>query len=87
MLYDDVIERPEDFDFNITRLEGKYAPSPIDGRGFTNDDQRVLFNQDEKTIRSLIEQGKPLPSLAPRVPENQQSGDCCSGFTMLPAVA
>ncbi|OVE81275.1 diphosphate--fructose-6-phosphate 1-phosphotransferase, partial [bacterium M21] len=62
MLYQQVLEQPEDFDFTIDQLGECTLPSPIEHRTFVDDDERVLFCNEEKKLMPLLEAGRKLPS-------------------------
>ncbi|MBN2341160.1 MAG: ATP-dependent 6-phosphofructokinase [Deltaproteobacteria bacterium] len=62
MLYQKVFEKPEDFNFNVDQLGRASVESPIVGRKYVKDEERVLFGDDEQHFIQLLNDGRPLPS-------------------------
>ncbi len=62
MLYDDVLQRPSEFDFSIATLGKPTVNNPIKDRAFVDDGDRILFSDDEAAMRQLIADDQPIPA-------------------------
>lgn len=62
MVYEKVIQHPEQFDFNIKSLGQRTLPSPVKGREFVDDSERIAFSSQMKNIDRLINSGYKFPS-------------------------
>lgn len=62
MIYDDVLQRPEDFDFSIDTLGEPTVESPITERFFVKDEERILFSDNEAELKRMIANNQSMPS-------------------------
>ncbi|NLI78490.1 MAG: ATP-dependent 6-phosphofructokinase [Candidatus Riflebacteria bacterium] len=62
MIYADVINHPEQFDFTIPTLGRCALDSPVKGRDFVDDDEQIVFASQVKNILKLQQSGKPFPA-------------------------
>lgn len=63
MIYQDVFDHPEQYDFFIQTLGSATIPSPILGRQFASDTESISFFQKGEEIAAFASSGKPLPLL------------------------
>ena len=62
MVYENVIKNPGEFNFEIMSLGEAKIDSPVKGRGFVQDDERVTFSSQVKNIEKMIAAGQKLPA-------------------------
>ncbi len=62
MLYEKVIDQPEFYNFMIDQLGGSTIPSPVKGRKFVSNAERIAFSSQMLNIQKLIEAGSTFPS-------------------------
>ena len=62
MVYDKVLNNPDNFNFQIQQLgSGKYD-NPIRGENFVNDDERIAFASQVKNLNRQFNTNDPIPS-------------------------
>ena len=62
MLYRNVFEEPEKYNFDVDKLGDCTVKNPLTGCEFVPENSRVLFGNDEKILRAMIAENKVLPS-------------------------
>ena len=62
MLYDKVFENPEDFHFDVEVLGRPSVASPITGRKFIPENEKVLFGDSQDRFVELLQAGRKLPA-------------------------
>ena len=62
MIYENVLSRPDDFDFNIKTLGPCLIKAPGNNSEFVSDDERIAFSSQVHNILQQIESCKTLPS-------------------------
>lgn len=62
MLYDDVLKRPDAFDFSVSSLGDCRYESPVRGRGFVEDSDQIVFARRVKDIRGLLAGAARFPA-------------------------
>ncbi|MBN2529745.1 MAG: ATP-dependent 6-phosphofructokinase [Deltaproteobacteria bacterium] len=62
MLYKKVLENPENYTFDVDSLGTPSVTSPIEGRQFIDNGERVLFGDDQQRFLQLVKEGRTLPS-------------------------
>ena len=61
-IFDNVVQNPADYNFEIERLGPCKIPSPIRNPVFVAEDARMLLTSDTAILKRCIEKGLPLPS-------------------------
>jgi len=61
-IFDNVVQNPADFNFEIERLGPCKIPSPIRNPIFIAEDARMLLTNDIASLRQCVDKGAPLPS-------------------------
>ena len=61
-IFDNVVQNPADYNFEIERLGPSKIPSPIRNPVFVAEDARMLLTSDTAILKRCIEKGLPLPS-------------------------
>ena len=54
MIYEDVLKNPDSFDFTVPTLGERTIDSPVRGREFVDDDERITFASQVRNIHSLL---------------------------------
>jgi 6-phosphofructokinase 1 len=62
MLYEDVLNNPGAFDFNVPSLGNATFSSPVRDRLFVNDDEEIVFASQVKNIQALLKKSPVLPA-------------------------
>lgn len=62
MLYQDVFDNPENYNFEIDTLGSSSVSSPILDRKYVADSEQVLFGDDKSHFIQLVKEGRPLPA-------------------------
>lgn len=62
MIYENVLKNPDLFDFEISDLGPREISSPVSGRQFIEDDERIAFSSQVKNILKQIRTCKTFPS-------------------------
>ncbi len=62
MIYEDVLANPDSFDFSVPILGERKVDSPVRGRQFVDDDERITFASQVKNISSLMKRAKAFPA-------------------------
>ncbi len=63
MIYANVLNNPDNFDFTIESLGKTGIDSPVRGRQFVDDDEQIAFPSQVKNIRRLLAEAKSFPAL------------------------
>ena len=62
MIYENVLKNPDLFDFEISDFGPREISSPVSGRQFIEDDERIAFSSQVKNILNQIRTCKTFPS-------------------------
>ena len=62
MIYENVLKDPDSFDFTIKQLGESTRPSPVSGRSFVTDDDRIAFSSQVVNILNQIKTCSTFPS-------------------------
>ncbi len=62
MIYANVLTNPDQFDFDIPTLGKCAIESPVKGREFTDDEERICFASQVKNIVALMKNAKSFPA-------------------------
>lgn len=62
MIYANVLQKPDDFNFEVQSLGKCSIESPVRGRDFVDDNEQITFASQVKNIRMLMEKAKVFPA-------------------------
>lgn len=71
MIYDEVLENPQNFTFDVDRLGECKIPSPLKRRQFVDDAQRAVLSCDVQALQRAVDAGLGLPSFEVAGPRQQ----------------
>jgi 6-phosphofructokinase 1 len=62
MIYEDVLRNPDDFSFDVPTLGERLIDSPVRGREFVEDGERITFASQVKNIAALMKTATVFPA-------------------------
>jgi len=62
MVYDNVLNKPDDFNFQVQQLGPSKHNNPISGEIFVDDDERIAFSSQIKNLSRQFKANGPIPS-------------------------
>lgn len=62
MIYGNILENPDNFNFEVQSLGACSINSPVHGREFVEDDEQITFASQVKNIHNLIKKAKVFPA-------------------------
>lgn len=62
MIYANVLNSPDDFDFRVETLGNASVASPVRGRDFVEDDEQITFASQVRNIHMLLAKAKAFPA-------------------------